>query len=765
MRIGIRYSMKRVLWIAVFIIALFSCSDQVNVDAIIVPLPQSIQKLGGSFQIKTTTEVIVADEKLIPLANLFNIQLKALTGFELKITNDKTNREHIHFEIEEDLEDEEYTLEVAEHINIKASNYNSLALGLSSLVQLITIENDAVLVSKVNITDQPEHEYRSVMLDLARFWHPVETIKETIDLLWLYKVKFLVLHLSDNRRVTFPLDKYPDLKTVNPDGTREYYTIEELNSLVAYGKQRGIALIPEIDLPGHSTQLWSKYPESFGHIDSKTKKAKSLYVINIAKEETYVASEKIIKKLAEVFYTSPYIHLGGDEVYLEALKQLPEYKDFCIKNGLNAALKGNANELFCYFINRMNKVIKETGKQTLVWEGFHNTGAGKETIAKDIKVIIWDATFNTPENLIANGYEVINSSWIPWYMVGAMNFAPSTEKGYNWNVTEWSHWDNRYKDYTVTPNNLIKGGQISFWEQKYYQVSPILKERLPILSERLWHTSSKNTFEEFNQRAISKDSLSVKLFKPINIKAKNLLSKEDATFSKTATVALNTTNSGTIIYIYTENWGIPNMNKASVYIKPIILDKSGVLTTQLFDENGTKIGFPVQKYFQKITPTYAYKVFGNAPNKGWDSLPNFSELNLIREGISGKMTSKRLDIINGELFKKVKREGHIETRFNGLYNPYALELKGTINSDNNTYSIKLHTDDGLAELYIDNQLVAKGQEFGDKPEEFIFSLSKGAHSFKINYYYRQIQNQLNIMYKTSEMEVFKPFEDLAKPLQ
>lgn len=764
MGINSKYNLAKTLLIAVFTITLFSCVQQVNVDAVIVPLPQNIQKQDGSFEIKTTTQIVVANEELTPLAHLLNIQLKVLTGFELHATHDKPNANYIFFEIEEGLEDEEYKLTVTENISIKASNYNSLALGLSSLVQLITLKNEGVFVSKVNITDQPEYEYRALMLDLARFWHPVETIQETIDLLWLYKVKYLVLHLSDNRRFTFPMDEYPDLKTVNADGTREYYTLEELNNLVEYAKQRGIAIIPEIDLPGHSKQLWSKYPETFGSIDAKTKMPKPLYVINIAKEKTYEASENIIKQLSEVFYTSPYIHLGGDEVYLEMIKQLPEYEDFCRKNGLEVALNGDVNELFCYFINRMNKAIKKTGKQTLVWEGFHNTGAGEETIAKDIKVIVWNASFNTPENLISNGYEVINSSWIPWYMVGAMNFAPSPEKGYNWNVTEWSHWNNIYQDRTVTPSSLIKGGQLSFWEQNYFQVIPIIRERLPILSERLWHTSSTSTYKAFKQRATAKDSLYTQLFKHIAIKTENLLSEQDATFKEVAIVDLDTYTAGDIKYIYSENWGIPNMDSASVYTKPISLNKSGILTTQLFDENGNKLGFPVQRYYQKITPAYTYKVFGTTPNKGWDSLPNFSELNLIREGVSGKMTPARLDKINGDLFKKIKREGHIETRFNGLYNPYALELKGVLYSNDNTYTLKLHTDDGLAELYVDGQLVVKGQELGDKPEEFTFSLNEGLHKFKINYYYRQIQNQLNIMYKTPEMQDFEPFEQLVEPL-
>lgn len=765
MRLDYKHILTRVLWVVLFASTHFSCSQQLTVKADIVPLPHGMQQRQGNFEISPSTKIVVSGSELLPLANLFNKQLKKLSGFELDIVSEESNGKNIHFIVEERYEEEEYQLEISNDIRLKASNYNGLTLALSSLVQLISVIDNTSFLPKVDISDRPDYEYRAVMLDLARRWHPVETIQEAIDLLWLYKVKYLVLHLSDNRRVAFPLEDFPKLQALNPNGSRAYYTLEELNGMVEYAKQRGIAIIPEIDLPGHSTQLWSQYPETFGSIDPKTGKAKALYVVNMAKEETYAACKKIIEQLAKVFYTSPYIHLGGDEVYLEAIKQIPEYKDYCKKHDLQAALDGNANELFCHFINRMHKTIKETGKQTLVWEGFHGTGAGKETISKDIKVIVWNATYNTPQNLVSNGYDVINSTWIPWYMVGAMNLAPTPEKGYDWNVTDWSHWDDTIDDITIAHSPSIKGGQLSFWEQNYYTVIPVLRERLPVLSERLWNNRSLTTYEEFEQRSVAKDSLYSQLFRPVSISHENLLQKRDLTFDNTIRVRLDPLTTGEIRYSYSNDWGIPDMDKASVYREPMLLNESGVFTAQLYDKTGEKVGFPIQEYYQKIEPIYTYKVFGPAPNKGWDTMPDFSKLAVVREGVSGKMTPQRLDKINGELFAKVKKEGHIETRFNGLYNQYALELRGSLSTDENLYAIKIQTDDGLAELYINDTLVAKGEEFENKPEEFVVGFKKGTHNFRINYYYKHIQNQLSILYKTPEMKEFVSFEDLIEPLK
>jgi len=444
----------------IFLACSFSCTTEtLESEVAIIPSPKSIEKKDGVFKISPSTELIIQDKNLMPLGRLFNTHFEALTGFKLTIKTMPSTASAIHIEHKEGVGKEAYTLNVEANVRLISSSYEGLSKGLSSLIQMIKTTQNNVYLPKCNILDSPDYEYRAVMLDLARFWQPVETIKETIDMLWFYKGKYLVLHLTDDQNVTFPFEGYPKLKTVNENGERRYYTLKELKELVAYAKERGIVLIPELDLPGHSTKFWSHYPEIFGSIDSKTKKPKKLRVINLANEHTYTEVSKMIKSLAAVFYTSPYIHLGCDEVNLKELVKLKDYQAFCKKNGLELAAAGDANELFCYYINRMNTVVKETGKQTLIWEGFHDTGVGSQTIAKDIKVIVWDATFNTPENLLANGYQIINSSWIPWYMVGAMNFAPSPQKAYNWDVTQWNHWNKQYNDHDVQTNALIQGGQ------------------------------------------------------------------------------------------------------------------------------------------------------------------------------------------------------------------------------------------------------------------------------------------------------------------
>ncbi|MEB8344733.1 family 20 glycosylhydrolase [Flavobacteriaceae bacterium KMM 6898] len=735
-------------------------------DITVIPVPKDVVIKKGNFNFSNTTTVGVEDETLLPIANILADYTKRITGTSVLVTNEITESSSIVLKYNKVLSSNAYLVNVGEKISLEASSFASLTNAVATLVQLIKLDNEGSYVPNVAIKDSSDLEFRSVMLDLARFWHPTETIKETIDLLWLYKIPYLHLHLSDNNRFTFPLEDFPEINKVNSNGDREYYTKEELNDLVEYAQDRGVNIIPEVDLPGHSTILWQTYPEVFGSLNPKTNKPEQLHVINIAKEKTYEAVNTIIKELAAVFYTSPYIHVGGDEVYLENLKRVPEYQKYTSENGLAVAADGDANELFCHFINKMNQMVKATGKKTIVWEGFHGTGAGNVVVDKDITIIVWNSTYNDPNNLLENGYEIINSTWIPWYMVGAMNLAPSIDRAYNWEITNWGHWDNTVKDVSTNASTKIIGAQISYWEQNHFKVIPVLKDRVPILAERLWNKTAHKNLKDFKEDLSISSKLYTKLFRPISSTVSNLVQEKDLKFVSKAQVVLDNSKDANYSWAFSKSWNIPSKENMTLYTTPVELTESGVLTIQKQDAAGNRIGYSEQTYYQKITPSYNYKVYGPAPVKGWDSIPDFSKIPLVREGVSSKVSDERLDKINEELFAKVERIGHIDTRFNGIYNPYALELEGNIFLDKETeMTLKLQTHDGLANVYIDDALVAKGKEFKNIPEEYTVKLKQGKHKVKIEYFYQQIQNQLNLMYKTDKMQSFAPFEELVIALQ
>ena len=728
----------------------------------IIPAPKAVEVFGGRLEITPESKLVTKNKKLLPLARFLSDYIARLTGFELSVSSKAGKEGDIILSTARSYKPEEYELKVEKNVTLEGFDLQGVAMASSTLLQVIEEAGGNCFIPRLLVQDEPQYAYRAVMLDLARFWHPVETIQETIDLLWFYKIKYLHLHLSDNRRFTFPLKEYPELKKVNPDGSVEYYTRKQLADLVEYARQRGVIIIPEIDLPGHSQVMWQKLPEVFGAVDPETGKAKNLQVVNMAKEETYQAIESIIGQLAEVFYTSPYIHIGGDEVWLEPIKTLPEYKTYCEKHGLKAALNGDANELFCHFINRLNRMVKKTGKKTIAWEGFHGQGAGDVLIDKDIMVIVWNTTYNRPDSLLKNGFEIVNSTWIPWYQVSAMNFAPEPKQAYAWGPGDWKHWNPDIKDIRLTQTGGITGGQISFWEQNYNRVIEILRDRAPVLAERLWNTTATQNYNEYLDRFTGTNRVYERLFRPVDIQGVTLTNNEDQCFVGETSVKL-TFRGKTVKYVYTKDWGIPETEALADYNGPFPVTNSGLVTAQAFDEKGHAIGYPVQKYFTKIEPAYQYRVLRST--HGMNKMPHFSTLPLLRQGVSGRMTAERLQQINRELFAKVKPEGHMEVRFEGLYNPYAVELSGYLEIPSaGKYEWQLQTWDGLVELYIDGKPVAIGKNFDNKPEFFSTDLSQGKYPFIIKYYYKHIQNQLSILYRKEGEGEYLDFESLVLPL-
>ena len=223
-------------------------------------------------------------------------------------------------------------------------------------------------------------------------------------------------------------------------------------------------------------------------------------VINIANEEVYKALDQIIAEVVEVFYNSPFVHMGADEAKLDLYKNVKEVKSFMKKNKLG----DDVHELYRYFIVRVNKIVKKYDKQMLVWEGFRKEG--KIKIPKDIIVFEFETLYNHPKNLIEDGYTLVNTSWTPLYAVygGVKNKMArravwSPERIYKWNKWRWEHFSKDVPGYNPIQLNetpKVIGGQMCSWEQSGEAEIPVLRKRLPVFSERVWNDKPKKSFEK-----------------------------------------------------------------------------------------------------------------------------------------------------------------------------------------------------------------------------------------------------------------------------
>ena len=489
---------KRLTFLAIAILSLSSCDNTtrkvtVNQEPIVLPHPEAISMTGGSIALTRSSRLYSPHEELKPLLELLDSELYKITGNRLGISSKENASADISFIIDSSLVPEEYHLEIDRAVQLTGGSYQALAMAKSTLLQLAQKNDGFLIFPRLEIRDHPDASYRSLMVDVARQWHDVDILMQIIDMAAFYKIKFVQLHLTDDQSFTFPSSSFPKLPSPG-----RHYERQELEDLVHYAKIRGVVLIPELEVPGHALQFVKSYPDIFGVENSND----DSNVINIGKEEVYIAIDKIIGEIVEIFDNSPYFHIGGDEARLTLLESDPHVKAFMRERDLGH----DVHELFRYFIVQMNGIVKKHGKQMCVWEGFEPRG--EVNIPNDIIVFEFETNKYLPTHLVDDGYTVVNTSWKPLYVVNHKKWEPKTI--YSWNMWRWENWWDQAP--SIVPIQLEKtplviGAQMCSWEQTQELEIPSLRKRLPAFAERVWNTDEKISFQEFSERLDKTDQI------------------------------------------------------------------------------------------------------------------------------------------------------------------------------------------------------------------------------------------------------------------
>ncbi len=476
-----------------FIITLFliSCSSSTETikysfDNNLLPQPKEFSTSDRALVLSEGSKLYTDEKELSPLLSLFQTELEKLTGKTIEIARTKSKAVDITFQTDTTMAEEEYHLKIDHKIQAVGGSYQALCMAKTTLLQLVDKEAKALTFPLVNIADFPDAAYRGLMIDLARKWHSTQTIKKLIDLAAFYKINYVQLHFTDYQSYTLSSKKYPKLATIDRN-----YSFDELSELEAYSQLRGVTIIPEIDIPGHSSPFIEKYPEIFAIKDT----ADNPWIINMGKEEVYEALDHIIGEVSAIFKSTPYFHIGGDEAIFYKVDQDPFVKAYMKENDLGEDI----HELYRHFLVRTNEIVKKHNKQMCVWEGFRNEG--KVKIPKDIIVFEYETNRYLPNLMVDDGYTVVNTSWKPLYVVNKKKWEPKTI--YNWNIWRWENWFPKAPSFhpiQLEKTNLIIGAQMCAWEQAGEVEIPSLRKRLPAMAERIWNKEEKIPYNEFMQR-------------------------------------------------------------------------------------------------------------------------------------------------------------------------------------------------------------------------------------------------------------------------
>ena len=412
----------------------------------------------------------------------------------------------IAFTVDASLPTEAYTLTVTEDgATVKASDVLGAQNAAVTLIQIMEKEGDGLILPVGVIEDAPKCTWRTVMIDLARDWHELHVLYEYVDMCRFYKVKYLHLHFTDDQSYTLPSKAYPKLSTEG-----RHYTEEEIKGLIAYARSRGVELIPEIDVPGHTTSFAAAYGEIFG-TDG----------IICLSEESMAGMATLFRELCELFSGSAYIHLGGDEAaiakWIGCDKCLNAFKNRGVDVDTYLATEEGKRELtelmYATFVGDICEVILSCGKTPVVWEGFHKSM--NHLIPRQSVIVSWENFYQTTPELLEAGFRVVNGAWKPMYVVTPVVYW-SPEEVYNWDVYTWGavHPGSPYNQNPlhIDPTTQVEGGQLLAWGDQIVVKYPVVaegvreeqrlsEERTPCLSENVWNRVKPTDWSEFSGRA------------------------------------------------------------------------------------------------------------------------------------------------------------------------------------------------------------------------------------------------------------------------
>ena len=260
--------------------------------------------------------------------------------------------------------DESYTLEVTgERARLSAPAPEGIFRGLETLLQLVDIDADSFFIPAVKIVDGPRFRWRGLLIDVSRHFQTVEMIKRNLDAMAAVKMNVLHWHLSDDQGFRVESKVFPKLHRFGSDG--KYYTQDQVREIVAYAADRGIRIVPEFDMPGHSTSWLVGYPElaaASGPYEIERGWGVFEPSMDPSKEELYEFLDAFVEEMSGLF-PDEYFHIGGDEVHPTHWNASGRIREFKERHNLE-----DNHALQAYFNRRMLEILEKHGKKMIGWD-------------------------------------------------------------------------------------------------------------------------------------------------------------------------------------------------------------------------------------------------------------------------------------------------------------------------------------------------------------------------------------------------------------
>ena len=480
---------------SLFIALALSCQFSFAKPLEIVPAPQKWQPSEGQVLLKNRT--ITAAKEFKALAELFATELNKLTkqDFEaegsLAFLNIFASSEAAFiFEMQADLAEEAYEIDIAESVVIKASSYKGAYYATRTLLQILEASDDLSL-AKGKIVDSPKYKVRSMLLDVGRKFIPVEGLKDWIRMLGLVKMNELHLHLNDNSWGNYSAyrleSEIPGLSA--KDG---FYTWKEIRELQDFAKTHGVEIVPEIDSPGHALAFTQVRPDLAQK--EMNRNGFGLAYLDLANRESIDFMKAIFDEITPHF-DSPYMHIGTDEYRINLIKDHKRRVEY--------------GEHFRKYINEMNAYIRtKHNKIVRIWSGYEHLPGTTEP-DKSVVIDMWETS--DAETKSKAGYQFVNSTHFYTYIVPGMPYYGVNNKFLyeTWNPRVF-RWDpTKPKHHSVLAENGagLLGAKLHVWNDAgptgytWNEIARLTWPSLLVLAENVWGNKASKDYKAFAKRS------------------------------------------------------------------------------------------------------------------------------------------------------------------------------------------------------------------------------------------------------------------------
>ncbi len=399
-------------------------------------------------------------------------------------------------------DDESYRLEVgSDGISIDANTEWGVLRGLATLRLLVRVDRSGARAPCVSIDDAPRFSWRGLMLDPARRFQSVAAIERTLDGMALVKLNVLHLHLSDDQGFRFEGSTFPELARA---ASSEFYSSADLERIVAYAADRGIRVVPEIDMPGHCTSWLAAHPEWTSDGEQRapsTRFGVHRACLDPSRDLVYEAISRLLADVARVF-PDRFIHVGGDEVDPTWWTQNDEIRRYMAAHSLD-----DVEALHAHFNARMQRMVKDLGRRMIGWDEIAHADLPKDTVVQS-----WRGAA-ARDRAIGRGFDCIFSSgyYVDLFYPADIHYGFDPQASDDEltgvearmrsdprlaHVRDGLGWATEFNAAARVPDTeragagsgRVLGGEACLWSELVDERCLDLRlwERLPAIAERLW---------------------------------------------------------------------------------------------------------------------------------------------------------------------------------------------------------------------------------------------------------------------------------------